>query len=58
MQNVSIRLRFFVDSAIVSWRLTVNVDVLFTFDLRACDDLVARALDLADRTEFDRDAAE
>ena len=30
----------------------------FTFDLRTCDDLVARALDLADRIEIDRDAAE
>ena len=30
----------------------------FTFDSRACDDLVERALELADRIEGDRDAAE
>ena len=30
----------------------------FTFDSRACDDLVERALDLADRLESGRDAAE
>ena len=30
----------------------------FTFDSRTCDDLVARALDLADRIDSDRDAAE